>query len=115
MMTATMSAIIDDLQAAFEIERRFERAYRLSSADFYHLYRQGLLDDGERLEDFTMWAAYHEIALERERALQQLAQQTDFASSNLESLYAEFDKNDQLLAEAGIEEYHAGLLADDLQ
>lgn len=74
MITATITEIIDDLRAADEITRRFERVYWLSSSDFYDLYRQGLLDDGEHLEDFTMWAGFYEIALERERALQQLSQ-----------------------------------------
>ncbi len=74
MIAATITEIIDDLRAADEITRRFERVYWLSSADFYDLYHQGLLDDGEHLEDFTMWAGFYEIALEREQALRQLSQ-----------------------------------------
>jgi len=42
-------------------------------ADFYELYSQGLLDDGEHTEDFTLWAAFYEIKLDREQDLQQLS------------------------------------------
>ena len=74
MTAITITEVLDDLRAADEITRRFERRYWLSSADFYELYRQGLLDDGENLEDFTLWAAYHEIKLDREQDLQRLSQ-----------------------------------------
>ncbi len=73
-MQVTITEILDDLRAADEITRRFERRYWLSSADFYALYQQGLLDDGEHLEDFTKWAAYYEIKLDREKDLAQLSQ-----------------------------------------
>lgn len=53
----------------------FERRYWLSSADFYELYQQGLLDDGEHAEDFAMWAGFHQIKLDREIALQKLSQE----------------------------------------
>lgn len=72
-MEITITEILDDLRAADEITRRFERRYWLSSADFYELYSQGLLDDGEHTEDFSMWAAFYEIKLDREQALQQLS------------------------------------------
>jgi hypothetical protein len=63
MATVTITEILDDLRAADEITRRFERRYWLSSADFYELYSQGLLDDGEHTEDFALWAAFYEIKL----------------------------------------------------
>lgn len=72
-MDATITEILDDLRAADEITRRFERRYWLSSADFYHLYQDGELDDGEHLEDFTQWAGFYEIKLDRESALNQLS------------------------------------------
>lgn len=71
--SVTITEIIDDLRAADEITRRFERHYWLSSSDFYELYSQGLLDDGEHTEDFALWAGFYEIKLDRERALQQLS------------------------------------------
>ena len=73
MSTITMTEVLDDLRAADEITRRFERRYWLSSADFYELYCQGTLDDGEHAEDFALWAAFHEIKLDRERDLQRLS------------------------------------------
>ena len=75
MTTVTITEILDDLRVADEITRRFERRYWLSSADFYELYSQGMLDDGEHTEDFTIWAAYHEIKLDREQDLKQLSQE----------------------------------------
>ena len=75
MTSVTMTEILDDLRAADEITRRFERRYWLSSADFYELYSQGLLDDGEHTDDFALWAAFYEIKLDREKDLQQLSQE----------------------------------------
>jgi len=75
MATVTITEVLDDLRAADEITRRFERRYWLSSADFYELYSQGLLDDGEHTEDFAMWAAYYEIKQDRERDLQRLSEE----------------------------------------
>ena len=71
----TMTEILDDLRAADEITRRFERHYWLSSEDFYALYQQGLLDDGEHLEDFTEWAGFYEIKTDREACLQKLSKE----------------------------------------
>ena len=75
MIAVTITEILDDLRAADEITRRFERRYWLSSEDFYELYSQGLLDDGEHTEDFTLWAAFFEIKLDRERDLRQLSRE----------------------------------------
>ncbi len=70
MTMFTITEILDDLRAADETTRRFERRYWLSSADFYTLYQQGLLDDGEHSEDFALWAAYHEVKQDRARTLE---------------------------------------------
>jgi len=75
MIAVTITEILDDLRAADEVTRRFERRYWLSSEDFYELYSQGLLDDGEHTEDFTLWAAFFEIKLDRERDLRQLSRE----------------------------------------
>ena len=74
-MVVTITEILDDLRAADETTRRFERHYWLSSADFYDLYRRGRLDDGEHLEDFAEWSAFHQIKLDREAALKVLSQE----------------------------------------
>ena len=73
MTTITITEILDDLRVADEITRRYERRYWLSSADFHELYSQGMLDDGEHTEDFTIWAAYFEIKLDREKDLERLS------------------------------------------
>jgi len=73
MDVVTITEIIDDLRAADEITRRFERRYWLSSADFYDLYSNGLLDDGEHADDFALWAAFYEIKQDREKDLQMLS------------------------------------------
>ena len=86
MSTVTITEILDDLRAADEITRRFERRYWLSSADFYTLYSQGLLDNGEHTEDFALWAAFYEIKQDREKDLQRLSQE------RLRQLQEQFDQ-----------------------
>ena len=75
MTQVTITQILDDLRAADEITRRLERRYWLSSADFYDLYMQGVLDDGEHSEDFAEWSAFYQIKLDREAALQTLSRE----------------------------------------
>ena len=75
MIEVTITQILDDLRAADEITRRFERRYWLDSADFYDLYMQGRLDDGEHTEDFAMWAGFYEVKRDREAALKQLSRE----------------------------------------
>jgi len=70
----TITEIMDDLRAADEITRHYERLYWLSSEDFYSLYQQGLLDDGEHTEDFSEWSAFYQIKMDREIALHELSQ-----------------------------------------
>jgi len=75
MKKITITEILDDLRVADEITRRYERHYWLRSADFYALYQQGLLDDGEHLEDFTIWAGYYEVKMDRETLLEKLSRE----------------------------------------
>ena len=75
MTEVTITQILDDLRAADEITRRFERRYWLDSADFYDLYMQGRLDDGQHIEDFAMWAGFYEVKRDRETALKQLSRE----------------------------------------
>lgn len=65
--------LLDDLRVADEITADFERRYRLSSADFFTLYTQGLLDDGEHTDDFAEWSAYWQVKLNREAAFAALS------------------------------------------
>ena len=69
-MQITIADILDDLRAADEITRYYERRYGLSSADFYTLYQQGRLDDGEHTDEFSEWSAYYQVKLDREAVLQ---------------------------------------------
>ena len=75
MKKITMTEILDDLRAADEITRRYERHFWLSSEDFYALYKQGRLDDGEHLEEFSEWSAFYQIKLDREASLRSLSQE----------------------------------------
>ena len=75
MATITLSDILDDLRAADRVLRKFEQRYWISSADFYKLYSQGLLDNGQHREDFSEWAGYCKLKLKREAALEQLSRQ----------------------------------------
>ncbi len=74
MNEITITEVLDDLRVADQITRHYERRYWLSSGDFYSLYSQGLLDDGENSEDFAEWSAYYQIKLDRERALKELSE-----------------------------------------
>jgi hypothetical protein len=73
MATITLSDILDDLDAAEQGLRKFERRYWMSSSQFYDLYSQGLLDDGSHAEDFSEWAGHYKLKLKREAALEQLS------------------------------------------
>jgi hypothetical protein len=75
MTTLTLSDILDDLRAADQVLRKYEQRYWISSAHFYELYTQGLLDNGEHREDFSEWAGYYKLKQKREVALEQLSQQ----------------------------------------
>lgn len=83
MATLTLSDILDDLRVAEEGLHKFERRYWISSAHFYELYSQGLLDNGENAEDFAEWAGHYKLKLKRQIALDQLS------SSRLEALRQE--------------------------
>jgi hypothetical protein len=71
----TVSEIIDDLRVADEALRRFERLYWLSSDQFFELYSQGLLDDGEHLHDFSQWAGFYKLRQRRLDAFNRLNQE----------------------------------------
>jgi len=61
MTILALSDILDDLQIAEQGLRKFERRYWISSEHFFELYSQGLLDDGENLEDFSEWAGHYKL------------------------------------------------------
>lgn len=86
MATLTLSDILDDLRAAEEGLHKFERRYWISSAHFYELYSQGLLDNGENVEDFAEWAGHYKLRQKRQAALEQLSRE------RLETLRRQSDK-----------------------
>ncbi len=73
MAVITLSEILDDLTVAENGLRKFERRYWLSTQDFYKLYSQGLLDNGENLEDFSQWVAYYKLRKKRRNALDEIS------------------------------------------
>ncbi|HID87145.1 MAG TPA: hypothetical protein EYP55_07165 [Anaerolineae bacterium] len=77
MSEMTVEEILDDIRAADEQLRTFERKYGLNSEVFYELFCQGKLDDGEyeQTEDFCMWAGFYELKRDREKKFVELSRQ----------------------------------------
>ena len=75
MATLILSDILDDLHVAEEGLHKFERRYWISSEDFYKLYSQGQLDDGENTEDFAEWSGHYKLKQKRQVALEQISKQ----------------------------------------
>jgi len=69
MTTLTLSDTlrVDDLRVEEEGLHKFERRYWISSDDFFKLYSQGQLDDGDagRAEDFAEWAGHYKLRQKR--------------------------------------------------
>jgi hypothetical protein len=63
----TLEEIIQDLDALEVRIRAYERKYGITSADFYILYEQGLLDDEgfEQSTEFTRWASAYMLKMKR--------------------------------------------------
>jgi len=64
----TLPEIIQDLHALETRLRAYERKYGITSADFYDLYQQGLLDDEgfEQSTEFVRWASAYTLKQQRE-------------------------------------------------
>jgi len=58
----TLNEIIDDIHGIEAGLEELERRYGLLSADFYHLYQTGEL---EQTLDFIKWVGYYEAKLDR--------------------------------------------------
>jgi uncharacterized HAD superfamily protein len=65
----TREEIIRDIHGLDAELTALEEKYGLLSADFYHFYRAGEL---EQSRDFIQWAGYYEAKLEREASYRQL-------------------------------------------
>ncbi|MBI3922355.1 MAG: hypothetical protein HY318_13120 [Armatimonadetes bacterium] len=59
----TLNEIIEDIHGLEKELNRLESRYGLLSADFYHLYKAGELDQSR---DFIEWVGYYEAKLQRE-------------------------------------------------
>jgi hypothetical protein len=68
----TLDNIIRDIHGLDAELTALEEKYGLLSADFYHFYRAGEL---EQSRDFIQWVGYHEARLEREAQCRKLAYQ----------------------------------------
>lgn len=62
--------IIRDIHALDAELSALEERYGLLSADFYHCFQAGEL---EQSTDFIRWAGYYEAKLERERSYRRMA------------------------------------------
>jgi hypothetical protein len=67
--TMKREEIIRDIHGLETELAALEEQYGLLSADFYHFYRAGEL---EQTRDFIRWASYYEAKQERETAYRQL-------------------------------------------
>jgi len=84
----TLPDSIQDIHALETKLVQLEKRYNLRSADFYHLYKAGEL---EQSREFMRWVGYYEAKLERETQyqelmydyLRQLRQQTGLGSLQL--------------------------------
>ena len=65
----TLSEIIQDIHGLDTELTRLETRYGLLSADFYHLYKAGEL---EQSRDFIQWVGYYEAKLDRERRYREM-------------------------------------------
>ena len=70
----SVSEILDDLRVAEEVLRKFERRYWITSEQFYNLYNQGVLDNGEHAEAFSEWAGFYKLKLRREASFRKIGQ-----------------------------------------
>lgn len=65
----TLHEIIQDIHGLDAELSQLEKRYGLLSADFYHLYKGGEL---EQTRDFIQWVGYYEAILERQARYREL-------------------------------------------
>jgi hypothetical protein len=69
----SLTDILDDLRAAEDGLHKFERRYWISSEQFFQLYQEGVLDDGDHLEDFAEWVGHYRLRAKRQEALDKIS------------------------------------------
>ena len=65
----TINEIIEDIHGLEAELAQLEKRYGLLSADFYHLYKAGEL---EQSRDFIQWVGYYEAKLAREACYREM-------------------------------------------
>ncbi|MEM7538519.1 MAG: hypothetical protein AAF639_40505 [Chloroflexota bacterium] len=65
----TLGDVIQDIHGLSGELTQLERKYGLLSADFYHLFQAGEI---EQSRDFIMWVGYYEAKLDREQSYREL-------------------------------------------
>lgn len=70
----SLTDVLDDFRTAEEGLHKFERRYWISSEQFFQLYEEGALDDGEHLEDFAEWAEHYRLRRKRQMAFEEYRQ-----------------------------------------
>jgi hypothetical protein len=65
----TLNDIIQDIHGLDTQLTQLEERYGFLSADFYHLYKTGEL---EQSRDFIQWVGYYEAKLEREASYREM-------------------------------------------
>lgn len=75
MADLTLNELVESIYALGQEIKSFEKKYGLTSEDFYGLFQQGLLDNGEyeETEEFCQWAGLYETRLSREQQFQRLS------------------------------------------
>jgi len=71
----SMQQIVDDMYALNRHLQSFEKRYGLTSSDFYELYSNGDLDEGEfeQSRDFVEWAGFHKMKSQLEAEFARLS------------------------------------------
>jgi len=72
----TLNELIQDIHGLDAELARLERRYGLLSADFYHLYKTGEL---EQSRDFIQWVGYYEAKLARETRYREIMYNTSMS------------------------------------
>ncbi len=77
MVKMTLQELIESIYALNNELKKFEAKYGVASPDFYDLFLQGRLDDGEYedTEEFCMWAGIYETRLDQEQQFRRLSQE----------------------------------------
>jgi hypothetical protein len=72
----TLKELLDDIHSLNHELEKYERKFGVTSEDFYQLYQQGKLDEGEfeEIQEFCEWAGIYQIKVKQERKFRKLSQ-----------------------------------------